>query len=74
MDKVAELHKIMELLQDYWDKYNNGHAVVWVKNDETGQTFAYTRGEHSADIIDLIKNLGNKEASNELNIRRIEKG
>lgn len=56
-DEESFLHFVMKLLQEYWDKNNNGKAMVYVKNDETGQTFAYTRGEYSQMLIDFIKAL-----------------
>lgn len=49
-----DLEKIMALLQKFWDEHNNGKAVVWLKNDETGQLCIYTKGEYSKELIDFI--------------------
>ena len=49
--------KIMELLQDFWDEHNNNKAVVWNRNDNTGQLAIYTRGEYAKDLIQFISRL-----------------
>lgn len=49
--------KIMELLQDFWNDYNNNKAVVWLRNDETKQLAIYTRGEYADELIQFISRL-----------------
>lgn len=49
--------KIMELLQDFWEEHNNNKAVVWIRNDNTGQLAVYTRGEYAKDLIQFISHL-----------------
>ena len=49
--------EIMDLCQEYWDKNNGGNAVVWIRNDDTGQTLIYTRGEYSDTLINTVDNL-----------------
>lgn len=54
---VSREDKIMELLQDFWDEHNNNKAVVWLRNDNTGQLAIYTRGEYANDLIQFISRL-----------------
>ena len=64
LDDLSAL--VIDAGQKYWDCYNNlqkgtdnygRNAIVYVKNNETGQTFFFTRGEYSKDLISFIGNI-----------------
>ena len=55
LDELSD--KIMELAKEYWEEYDKvlggRHAVTWIKNDSTGEFFAYTRGEFADELISV---------------------
>lgn len=58
LDELSD--EILRLGQEYWEEFSRRYpakAVVWIRNDETRQFFAYSRGENSQDIINLIDRL-----------------
>ena len=44
----------------YWKWYNEHktrHAVVWLRNDETGEVAVYTRAEYGDALINFVENI-----------------
>lgn len=59
-EKMNELAcEIIDKLQEYYDEYRRvntyGRAVIWLRNDETGQTVCFTRGEYSDELIKFVE-------------------
>lgn len=46
---------IMQILQELWDKYSKGKAIMLLRNNETGQLAIYTRGKPAERLIEYIK-------------------